>query len=75
MISTAICGNSLTSWKKSSLEMRSVVTSLEARTVAVRGTSHRMAISPMMSFLPTEATVSGPSGVWTMISAEPATMM
>ena len=32
--------------------MRSVARSVAATTVAVRGTSHRIAISPMMSFLP-----------------------
>ena len=33
-----------------------------AVTVAVRGTSHRIAISPMMSFLPTVATLTAPLG-------------
>ena len=45
MISIAISGNSVIIWKNWSLEIARVVSSFAARTVAVRGTSIRMAIS------------------------------
>ena len=75
MISTAICGNSVTSRKNRSLEIIKVVRSLVACTVAVRGTSHRIAISPTKSFLPICATTIGPSAVSTITSAVPSMTM
>jgi hypothetical protein len=75
MISTAICGNSFTSRKKVSLSMRRACRSVLAVTVAVRGTSHRIAISPMIALRPTVATTTGPFGVAIDTSAEPSMMM
>ena len=49
--------------------------SYRAVIVAVRGTSHRMAISPTKSFCFTVATVNGPAGVLITTSASPSTMI
>src|SRR5205807_5083047 len=68
MIDTAIVGNSRTMRMNGSLEMRSATTRPLARTVALRGTSHRIAISATISFLPSVATVSGPAGPSSTIS-------
>ena len=67
-------GNSCTSRKNRSLEIFSVSSLVVAVTVAVRGTSQRMAISPTKSFLPMVATVIGPPGVSMITSASPSTM-
>src|SRR5438132_6794345 len=61
MIETAIAGNSRTMRMNGSFEMRNATTRPLARTVALRGTSHRIAISATISFLPTVATVNGPA--------------
>ena len=60
MTSTPTCGNWVTRLKKPSLDTRSATSGVVASTVAVRGTSHRIAISPTMSLRPTVATVVGP---------------
>ena len=49
MTSTPTCGNWVTRLKKPSLDTRSATSGVVATTDAVRGTSHRMAISPTMS--------------------------
>src|SRR5262249_958354 len=74
MISTAICGNSMIRRKKRSLAI-TIASSLDAAlTVAVPGTSQRIAISPPMSLRFSFATVSGPFGVSTITSASPPMM-
>src|SRR5690606_36487273 len=75
MVAIAICGNSVTIRMNSSLAMRSATTRPLARTVAVRGTSHRIAISPTKAFLPSVATTAGPPAVSTRTSASPSMMM
>ena len=55
-----------------SLAMRSATSRVFARTVAVRGTSHKIAISPTMSLAPSVAIVTGPAGVSTRMSASPS---
>ena len=50
--STPTCGNWVTRLKKPSLDTRSATSGVVASTVAVRGTSHRIAISPTMSLRP-----------------------
>src|ERR1700693_689783 len=72
MIETAMFGNSRTMRMNGSLAMRSVTRRHSAFTVAVRGTSHRIAISPTISFAPRVAMVIGPLGVLTMIPASPS---
>ena len=61
--SSAASGFSRMIFSKSSFEIRSVSSLLTAVAVAVRGTSPKMAISPMMSFRPTVFTTMGPDGV------------
>ena len=75
MISIDMLGNCEINWKKRSLEIIRVTTSPLARTVAVRGTSHRIAVSPRKSFFLKVATVTGPLAVATMTSASPSMMM
>ena len=72
MISTPICGNSFTRRKNVSLSMRSVSSGVFAVTVAVRGTSHRIAISPMIACRPMVATTIGPPGESIDTSASPS---
>ena len=55
--------------------MRSVVTSDTAVTVAVRGMSRRIAISPTMSLRFSRATVATPDGVLIFTSASPEMRM
>ncbi len=59
-ISTVISGNSVSSRRKWSLRMRSASSGIDARTVAVRDTSQRMAISPTISLGSTSATLIWP---------------
>ena len=72
MIDTAIVGNSRTIRMNGSLAMRSATMRVFACTVAVRGTSPRIAISPTMSLAPSVAKTNGPVGVSTSTSASPS---
>src|SRR6516164_1909292 len=72
MIETAIFGNSRTMRMKGSLEIRKTMTRSLARTVALRGTSPNIPISPTVSLAPSVATTTGPAGVSRMTSAWPS---
>ena len=62
MIETAMFGNSRTMRMNGSFEMRSATRRSLARTVAVRGTLHRIPISPTISLAPSVARITGPAG-------------
>src|SRR5215472_12950106 len=72
MIETAIFGNSRTMRMNGSLEMRKTMTRSLARTVALRGTSPNIPISPTVSLAPSVATTTGPAGVSRTTSAWPS---
>ena len=72
MTSTPTWGNWVTRLKNPSLDTRSATSGVVANTVAVRGTSQRIAISPTMSLRPMLATFIGPWSDCTTISAEPS---
>src|SRR6266446_1602240 len=72
MIETAMLGNSRTMRMNGSFEMRKAMTRSLARTVALRGTSPKIAISPTKSLAPSVATITGPAGVSRMTSAWPS---
>ena len=73
--SIAASGFSRITLTNSSFEILSVSRRVSAFTVAVRGTSPKIAISPTMSLRPTLLTTIGPAGVGTEISAVPSMMM
>ncbi len=64
-------GNSRTMRMNGSLEMRRATRRSLARTVALRGTLHRIPISPTISLAPSVARITGPAGVSAMTSASP----
>src|SRR6202008_4755555 len=65
--SMAASGFSRITLMNSSFEIFRVSTRASALAVAVRGTSPKMAISPMMSLRPSVLTTIGPAGVGTEI--------
>ena len=65
---------SWTSCRKTSLEIRRIVTSPTACTVAVLGASHSSASSPITSPVAAVATFTGPEAVATKMSNSPSTI-
>src|SRR6201981_4010151 len=72
MIDTALGGNSRTMRMNRSFEIRRTTRRSLAHTVALRGTSPNIAISPTVSLAPSVATITGPAGVSRMTSAWPS---